>query len=77
MIECSNPAVGYMANEVFTTYAFTQTIKAGDTLPNSPRRRMFSAVSLPSIRRPVRGWQKSLTLFANEVMPQFRDLEPA
>ena len=32
MIERSNPAVGYMAEEVFTTYAFTQTIRAGNTL---------------------------------------------
>ena len=32
MIERSNPAVGYMAEEVFKTYAFTQTIKAGNTL---------------------------------------------
>ncbi len=32
MIECSNPAVGYMAEEVFKTYAFPQTIKAGNTL---------------------------------------------
>ena len=32
MIKRSNPAVGYMAEEVFKTYAFTQTIKAGKTL---------------------------------------------
>jgi len=32
MIERSNPAVGYLADEVFKTYAFTQTIKAGNTL---------------------------------------------
>ena len=32
MIERSNPEVGYMAEEVFKTYAFTQTIKAGNTL---------------------------------------------
>jgi len=32
MIERSNPAVGYMAEEVFKTYSFTQTIKAGNTL---------------------------------------------
>jgi len=32
MIKRSNPAVGYMAEEVFKTYAFTQTIKAGNTL---------------------------------------------
>jgi len=32
MIERSNPAVRYMAEEVFKTYAFTQTIKAGNTL---------------------------------------------
>lgn len=32
MITRSNPAVGYMAEEVFKTYAFTQTIKAGNTL---------------------------------------------
>jgi 2-iminobutanoate/2-iminopropanoate deaminase len=32
MIERSNPAVGYIAEEVFKPYAFTQTIKAGNTL---------------------------------------------
>ena len=32
MIERSNPAVGYLADEVFKTYAFTQTIRAGNTL---------------------------------------------
>jgi len=32
MITRSNPAVGYMDDEVFTTNAFTQTIKAGNTL---------------------------------------------
>ena len=32
MIERSNPAVGYLADEVFKTNAFTQTIKAGNTL---------------------------------------------
>ncbi len=32
MIERSNPAIGYLADEVFKTYAFTQTIKAGNTL---------------------------------------------
>ena len=32
MITRRNPAVGYLAEEVFTTYAFTQTIKAGNTL---------------------------------------------
>ena len=32
MIERSNPAVGYLADEVFKTNAFTQTIKAGHTL---------------------------------------------
>jgi 2-iminobutanoate/2-iminopropanoate deaminase len=32
MIERSNPAVGYLADEVFKTYAFTQTVKAGNTL---------------------------------------------
>jgi 2-iminobutanoate/2-iminopropanoate deaminase len=31
-IERSNPDVGGMAEEVFTTFAFTQTIKAGNTL---------------------------------------------
>jgi 2-iminobutanoate/2-iminopropanoate deaminase len=31
-IERSNPEVGYLANEVFKTFAFTQTIKAGNTL---------------------------------------------
>ena len=32
MIERSNPDVGYLAEEVFKTFAFTQTIKAGNTL---------------------------------------------
>ena len=32
MIQRSNPAVGYLAEEAFKTYAFTQTIKAGNTL---------------------------------------------
>ena len=32
MIERSNPAVGYLADEVFKANAFTQTIKAGNTL---------------------------------------------
>jgi enamine deaminase RidA (YjgF/YER057c/UK114 family) len=32
MIERSNPDVGYLAEEVFQTFAFTQTIKAGNTL---------------------------------------------
>ena len=32
MIERSNPDVGYLAEEVFETFAFTQTIKAGNTL---------------------------------------------
>jgi 2-iminobutanoate/2-iminopropanoate deaminase len=32
VIERSNPDVGYLAEEVFTTFAFTQTIKAGNTL---------------------------------------------
>ena len=32
MIERSNPEVGYLAEEVFKTFAFTQTIKAGNTL---------------------------------------------
>lgn len=31
-IERSNPEVGYLADEVFKTFAFTQTIKAGRTL---------------------------------------------
>ncbi len=30
MIERSNPEVGYLAEEVFKTFAFTQTIKAGN-----------------------------------------------
>src|SRR5262245_41639899 len=32
MIARSNPEVGYLADEVFKTYAFTQTINAGNTL---------------------------------------------
>ena len=32
MITRSNPAVGYMAEDVFKTNAFTQTIRAGNTL---------------------------------------------
>jgi len=32
MITRSNPAVGYMAEDVFETNAFTQTIRAGNTL---------------------------------------------
>jgi 2-iminobutanoate/2-iminopropanoate deaminase len=32
MIERSNPVVGYLAEEVFQTFAFTQTIRAGNTL---------------------------------------------
>jgi 2-iminobutanoate/2-iminopropanoate deaminase len=32
MIQRSNPEVDYLAEEVFKTYAFTQTIKAGNTL---------------------------------------------
>jgi len=32
MIERSNPEVGYLADEVFKTFAFTQTIRAGNTL---------------------------------------------
>jgi 2-iminobutanoate/2-iminopropanoate deaminase len=32
MITRSNPDVGYMADDVFRTFAFTQTIKAGNTL---------------------------------------------
>ena len=32
MITRSNPDVGYIADEVFQTYAFTQNIKAGNTL---------------------------------------------
>jgi 2-iminobutanoate/2-iminopropanoate deaminase len=32
VIERSNPDVGYLADEVFKTFAFTQTIKAGNTL---------------------------------------------
>jgi 2-iminobutanoate/2-iminopropanoate deaminase len=32
MIERSNPEVGYLAEEVFKTFAFTQTIRAGNTL---------------------------------------------
>ena len=32
MITRSNPDVGYIAEEVFQTYAFTQNIRAGNTL---------------------------------------------
>jgi enamine deaminase RidA (YjgF/YER057c/UK114 family) len=32
MIEPSNPDVGYVADDVFATYGFTQTIRAGNTL---------------------------------------------
>ena len=32
MITRSNPEVGYIADEVFQTFAFTQNIKAGNTL---------------------------------------------
>ena len=32
MIERSNPDVGYIAEDVFKTFSFTQTIKAGNTL---------------------------------------------
>lgn len=32
MIERSNPDVGYIAEDVFKTFGFTQTIKAGNTL---------------------------------------------
>jgi len=32
MIERSNPEVGYLAEEVFKMFAFTQTIRAGNTL---------------------------------------------
>jgi 2-iminobutanoate/2-iminopropanoate deaminase len=32
MITRSNPNVGYLADEVFKTFGFTQTIKAGNTL---------------------------------------------
>ncbi len=49
MIERSNPEVGYMGDEVFKTYAFTQTIKAGNTL-------YLSGVA------PLRGDLKSLEL---------------
>src|SRR5262245_62585433 len=49
MIKRSNPAVGYMAEEVFKTYAFTQTIKAGNTL-------------YPSGIAPLKGDLKNLEL---------------
>ncbi len=32
MIERSNPDIGYLAEEVHTTFSFTQTIKAGNTV---------------------------------------------
>lgn len=32
MIKRSNPEVGYLAEDVYTTFAFTQMIKAGNTL---------------------------------------------
>jgi 2-iminobutanoate/2-iminopropanoate deaminase len=32
MIERSNPEVGYLADEIFKKFAFTQTIRAGNTL---------------------------------------------
>ena len=48
-IERSNPEVGYLANEVFKTFAFTQTIKAGNTL-------YFSGVA------PLKGDLKNMQL---------------
>jgi enamine deaminase RidA (YjgF/YER057c/UK114 family) len=56
MIERSNPEVGYMAEEVFKTYAFTQTIKAGNTL-------YLSGIA------PLRGGLKNLELVGEGDMP--------
>jgi enamine deaminase RidA (YjgF/YER057c/UK114 family) len=49
MIERKNPEIGYMANEVFTTYGFTQTIKTGNTI-------YLSGIA------PLRGGLKNLEL---------------